>query len=95
MVVGLLGAALEDVVIEVGNGAAGEARDELGAGLLVLVPMQSPRLMAHLSRPLGRTLFAPPGLKSTVSRSLCHLQIFINICTFSIALKFSMKMKRS
>ena len=49
--------------------------------------------MAHLSRPSGRTLLAPPGLKSTVSRSLCHLLIFINILTFSIA--FSMKMKRS
>ena len=79
MVVGLLGAALEDVVIEVGNGAAGEARDELGAGLLVLVPMQSPHLMAHLSCPLGRTLLAPPGLKSTVSRSLCHPLIFVKI----------------
>ena len=51
--------------------------------------------MAHLSPPSGRTLLAPPGLKSKVSRSLCHLLIFINILTFSIALKFSMKMKRS
>ena len=44
VVVGLLGAALEDVVVEVGTGAAGGARDEVGAGLLVLVPMQSPRV---------------------------------------------------
>ena len=34
VVVGLLGAALEDVVVEVGTGAANGARDEVGAGLL-------------------------------------------------------------
>ena len=48
MVVGLLGAALEDVVVEVGTGAANGARDEVGAGLLVLVPMQSPRVRPQI-----------------------------------------------
>ena len=41
VVVGLLGAALEDVVVEVGAVAAGDAQDVEGAGLfaLMLVPM--------------------------------------------------------
>ena len=33
VVIGLLGAALEEVVVEVGTGAAGGARDEVEAGL--------------------------------------------------------------
>ena len=35
----VVGALLEDVVVEVGAGTAGEAQDVVSAGLLALVPM--------------------------------------------------------
>ena len=48
VVFGLLGAALKDVVVELGAGAAGEDRDEVGAGVLALVPILHPRVRPQI-----------------------------------------------
>ena len=57
--------------------------------------MQPPRVRWRISWSLGAYFFAPPGSKSIVSRSQSHRLFFINIQTFPIAFKCSVKMKKS
>ena len=67
------------------------------ADLILLrgLSMQPPRVRWRISRSLGAYFFAPPGSKSIVSRSQSHRLFFINIQTFPIAFKCSVKMKKS
>ena len=75
MVFALLGAALKDVVVEVGAGAAGDAQDVEDAGLLALMLVPMLYLLHVLRLRLLRSC-ASLVTKAEKTLDLCQIMLF-------------------